>query len=212
MHLLPRGGYEVVSELFEYVRNHGAYRFSVTAKVRSLGSGRPAAPPLLIVRFPSSRFALASEYAADSTDTASFAVDVLEVVCEAGGLLSGEELEWYRANNGRYHYALLRGDAVEGEQTIRHSWTVRSDAVHVPTRQPIVVAKIPASTVVAIAGGHRRLADVRFPKRTRIEANAEGSETAYTRSTRPANDLVEILDGTPDSEQQQQQRSDCAIS
>ncbi len=34
MHLLPRGGYEVVSELFEYVRNHGAYRFSVTAKVR----------------------------------------------------------------------------------------------------------------------------------------------------------------------------------
>lgn len=212
MHLLPRGEYEVVSELFEYVRNHDAYRFSVTAKVRTAGPGRPSTAPLLIVRFPAAGFALASDFAADSTDAASFAVDVLEVVCEAGGMLSGEELEWYRANNGRYSYALLRGDAVEGEQTIRHSWSVRSNAIHVPTRQPIVVAKIPASTVVAIAGPHRRLADERFVKRTRIEPAVGGSETSFTRSTRPTNDLVEILDDETPAATAAEQRADCAIT
>lgn len=182
MHLLPSRDYTLCSETFDIVRTLTGYRVSVKAIAKRVGE---RAPPCLVAWFPRT----------DDDADANAIVDEAELLCEIGGMITDEELAWYRNHKHKWTYTLTRAsEDVSEEVVLCHTWTVPSHTLYVPLHQPNPNAPLPVTTI-NIHGGHGKLVTTSFKqeaKREAIAANAcIDNSYMFTWQTRPVHDLVE---------------------
>lgn len=174
MHLLPSKDYVLLNEEFDIVRTPTGYRVSVQVVAKRTG-GRNR--PCLIAWSP-------------IAGVEDAMVEATEILCAVGDLITDDEFEWYRANNGQWFYTMTRAETdVDDECTLQMTWSVKSPRLHVPLRQPLPSAPLPVTTI-RVAGGHNLLITKPFERKA-VGGNTKESSTTFTRSKRPVHDLVE---------------------